>query len=98
MEHPIDYINYIGNHALEIYNVSFAVASKLGIGKYFTAIVTFVGTARLYNKPICSFWNNKVAPLVTIRPTEKLMANPIYVAVAYVVDWTLSIKLPRVQK
>jgi len=58
-------------------------------------IATWIGSFRLIMKPVTSFWIEKVSPYINVRPTEKLMSSPVYKAVAYVMDWTLSIKAPR---
>ncbi len=61
-------------------------------------LATLVGSFRLIMKPVTSFWINKISPYVDIRPKEKLLINPVYKAVTYVIDWALSIKAPQEKK
>lgn len=58
-------------------------------------ITMILGSFRLFMKPAISFWNHKVAPLVEVRPKEKLMQHPLYIVVTYMIDWGFSIKLPQ---
>jgi len=69
----------------------------LEIVEYFNLekFAVYVLAFRAFFKPFFSWWNKKVAPYIEIRPSEKLLRNPIYKSAAYLIDWALSIKLPK---
>ena len=57
-------------------------------------IAIYVLATRAFFKPLFSFWKRYISPYISIKPTEKLLKNPIYLALVYILDWTSSIKLP----
>lgn len=58
-------------------------------------VSVFVTSCRLFMKPIFTFWEKKVTPFVTITPSEKLLKHPVYKAFAFMIDWVMSVKLPK---
>ena len=64
----------------------------------FQQIAIYVTACRLFFKPFFAFWNKKVSPYVSVKPTEKLLKHPLYQAVVFIIDWTTSIKLPKEKK
>lgn len=67
----------------------------LGLKEYFVSITAYVFVTRTFFKPLFSFWLKFISPYIKIRPTERLLKNPIYKAFAYILDWTSSVKLPQ---
>jgi hypothetical protein len=72
-----------------------ALAGKYGAP---AQVLMIMGLARLCMKPIMV----AAGEVVKITPStkddaflDKLLANPIYKGVCFVLDWTLSLKLPK---
>jgi hypothetical protein len=58
-------------------------------------IATFIGSCRIVLKPVTSFWIKKISPYIKVRPTEKLLAHPLYKSVTFFMDWLISVKAPQ---
>lgn len=69
-------------------------------GKYgpFAQVLVIMGLARLCMKPIMAAAGEVVKITPSVKDDEflgKLLANPIYKGVCFVLDWVLSLKLPK---
>jgi len=72
-----------------------AMAGKYG---WLSAILMYIGIFRLILKPLMVFLQSVVVATPSPKDDEllgKLMANPLYSVVVFVVDWLASIKLPK---
>ena len=72
----------------------------IGVQKYPMLMTVFfvIGFLRAINKPLFSFLNTLVKATPTVRDDEILAVveqSKIYKAIAFVLDWTASIKLPK---
>lgn len=61
-------------------------------------IAAVIGSFRMVMKPVTSFWINKIAPYIDIRPKEKLLKHPLYKSITFFIDWSISVKLPQEKK
>ena len=72
-----------------------AMAGKYG---WLAAILMYIGILRLIMKPLMVFLQSVVVATPSMKDNElleKLMANPLYSVVVFVIDWLGSIKLPK---
>ena len=58
-------------------------------------IATFIGSCRLVMKPVCTFWQKKINPYVSIKPKQKLLGHPLYKSAIFFIDWAFSLKMPK---
>jgi hypothetical protein len=94
--------------AQEVAEVPAALISMLGILGPFVAgfapgnpwifdLLVVMGTARVIVKPLMSalLEMSKDANLSFLEPIQKFADGKIYKILAYILDWTLSVKLPK---
>lgn len=72
----------------------------IGVEKYPMLMTLFlvIGFMRVINKPLFSFLNTLVKATPTVRDDEILAVveqSKIYKTIAFILDWTASIKLPK---
>jgi len=46
-------------------------------------------------KPVCTFWQKKINPYVSIKPKQKLLGHPLYKTAIFFIDWAFSLKMPK---
>ena len=84
---------------MELLNFLHPVLEGLAGNHGFIAqIVMIIGAVRLFMKPLVVF----LSQVVELTPTEvdnailnKLYENKIYKAIVFILDWFLSVKLPK---
>ena len=64
----------------------------------FQQIAIWITACRLFFKPFFAFWEKKISPYVSVKPKPKLLNHPLYQAFVFIIDWSLSIKLPKDKK
>lgn len=72
-----------------------ALAGKYGV---LAQVLIAMGLARLCMKPIMAAAGEVVKITPSTKDDEflgKLLASPIYKSICFVLDWTLSLKLPK---
>lgn len=78
-----------------------ALAWGLGKSEMAVSIFAIVGILRSINKPLMTFLNSVVGATPSNKDNlflEKMVKSKAYKAIAYFLDWSASVKLPKEEK